>query len=296
MRAHSAARSSGNAARTHRTALSVPMSNVASHSSSSRASKPLMPTSTGPAALTSPCSTPHRSRSAANAAETSSALVRSARSADGVRASRSGERGQGLVEALPAPRQHGDPRALRGQALRRGPPHPLRAPAHGDGGVLQSEVHDRTVPARAWETRGMTQGHTITIEPSERRVQVIVGGETLADTAHAILLHETGLRTRYYLPREDVRMDLLMATDLQTTCPFKGDAQYWSGACRRPRAHRGRVELPRADRRPRGHRRTRVLLRRADGPADRGRGPGRATRLIGVTLHPGERDPARAGH
>jgi uncharacterized protein (DUF427 family) len=72
------------------------------------------------------------------------------------------------------------------------------------------------------------KGHTITTETTDQRVQVIVDGETLADTAHPVLLHETGLRTRYYLPRADVRMNRLVATDLQTTCPFKGDAQYWS--------------------------------------------------------------------
>ncbi|MGZ4691066.1 MAG: DUF427 domain-containing protein [Acidimicrobiia bacterium] len=74
----------------------------------------------------------------------------------------------------------------------------------------------------------MTSGHTITTERSAGRVRIIIGGETLADTSAAVLLHETGLPTRYYLPREDVRMDRLVATDLQTTCPFKGDAQYWS--------------------------------------------------------------------
>lgn len=74
----------------------------------------------------------------------------------------------------------------------------------------------------------MNSGHTITTEPAGARVQVIIGGETLADSSHAVLLHETGLPTRYYLPRDDVRMDRLVATDLQTTCPFKGDAQYWS--------------------------------------------------------------------
>ena len=74
----------------------------------------------------------------------------------------------------------------------------------------------------------MTSGHTITTEKADGRVQIVIGGETLADSSRAVLLHETGLPTRYYLPRDDVRMDRLVATDLQTTCPFKGDAQYWS--------------------------------------------------------------------
>jgi uncharacterized protein (DUF427 family) len=41
-------------------------------------------------------------------------------------------------------------------------------------------------------------------------------------------LEETGLPTRYYLPREDVRTDLLRPTSTETTCRFKGQASYWS--------------------------------------------------------------------
>lgn len=50
----------------------------------------------------------------------------------------------------------------------------------------------------------------------------------LAATDHPVTLEETGLPTRYYLPREDVRMDLLRPTSFHTTCPFKGEASYWS--------------------------------------------------------------------
>ena len=43
-----------------------------------------------------------------------------------------------------------------------------------------------------------------------------------------MLLFETGLPTRYYLPREDVRMDLLRPTSTRTYCAYKGEAAYWS--------------------------------------------------------------------
>ena len=52
--------------------------------------------------------------------------------------------------------------------------------------------------------------------------------QKLAESARPVLLDETGLPTRYYLPREDVRTDLLRPTDSHTTCPFKGEACYWS--------------------------------------------------------------------
>lgn len=74
----------------------------------------------------------------------------------------------------------------------------------------------------------MTQGHDITITPSRLHVEVAVNGEKLAESDRPVLLEETGLPTRYYLPREDVRLDLLRASDHETTCPFKGQASYWS--------------------------------------------------------------------
>lgn len=63
---------------------------------------------------------------------------------------------------------------------------------------------------------------------SSRRLQVLVGGEQVADSIRPLLLFETSLPTRYYLPFEDVRTDLLEASDTVTVCPYKGRARYWS--------------------------------------------------------------------
>jgi uncharacterized protein (DUF427 family) len=63
---------------------------------------------------------------------------------------------------------------------------------------------------------------------STRRVKVTIAGETVAETARPFLLFETGLPTRYYIPREDVRMDLLEPTDQTSRCPYKGIAKYWT--------------------------------------------------------------------
>lgn len=68
----------------------------------------------------------------------------------------------------------------------------------------------------------------IDILPSSRRVRIEIDGETVADTTHASFLYETGLPTRYYIPKTDVRMDLLTPTDTETACPYKGTARYWS--------------------------------------------------------------------
>jgi uncharacterized protein (DUF427 family) len=74
----------------------------------------------------------------------------------------------------------------------------------------------------------MTSGHTITTEPATEKVRVVHAGITIAESTRALVLYETGLPPRYYLPQDDVRLDLLEPTDFSTTCPFKGEASYWS--------------------------------------------------------------------
>ena len=74
----------------------------------------------------------------------------------------------------------------------------------------------------------MATGHTITITQGSAHVVVMLGGTKLAESDRPVLLDETGLPTRYYLPREDVRTDLLRPTQTHTICPFKGEASYWS--------------------------------------------------------------------
>jgi uncharacterized protein (DUF427 family) len=74
----------------------------------------------------------------------------------------------------------------------------------------------------------MTRGHTITIERGDRHVRVVHDGHVLAETDRALVLRETGCPARYYIPAEDVRLDLLTPSDTHTHCPFKGTASYWS--------------------------------------------------------------------
>ncbi|MPZ62460.1 MAG: DUF427 domain-containing protein [Propionibacteriales bacterium] len=63
---------------------------------------------------------------------------------------------------------------------------------------------------------------------SARRVRVEVDGVTVADSTSPRLLFETGLPTRYYLPKTDVRLDLLESSEKVTHCPYKGTTEYFS--------------------------------------------------------------------
>jgi len=70
--------------------------------------------------------------------------------------------------------------------------------------------------------------HRIATRPAGVRVQVKVKGEVIADTRDAVRLDEDGFPAVYYIPRKDVKMELLERTGHSSTCPFKGDASYYS--------------------------------------------------------------------
>jgi uncharacterized protein (DUF427 family) len=70
--------------------------------------------------------------------------------------------------------------------------------------------------------------HRVDVLNSSRHVQVKIAGEIVADTRRPRLLFETGLPTRYYFPKVDVRLDLLADSDTASRCPYKGVASYYS--------------------------------------------------------------------
>jgi uncharacterized protein (DUF427 family) len=77
--------------------------------------------------------------------------------------------------------------------------------------------------------RKTLRAHKITTRPSLRHVRVESrDGTVLAETQSAMELDETGLPTRFYIPRDDVRLELLTASETTSHCPFKGDATYFS--------------------------------------------------------------------
>jgi uncharacterized protein (DUF427 family) len=70
--------------------------------------------------------------------------------------------------------------------------------------------------------------HRIEIVHSSRHVQIEVEGAVIADSSNPYLLFEPPLPVRYYLPREEVRTDLLTPSEKTTVCAYKGRAAYWS--------------------------------------------------------------------
>jgi len=70
--------------------------------------------------------------------------------------------------------------------------------------------------------------HRVDTIKSRRHIEVIIDGVKVADTTQPYLLFETGIKTRYYIARQDVEMDLLTPTETQSICPYKGVASYYA--------------------------------------------------------------------
>ncbi len=70
--------------------------------------------------------------------------------------------------------------------------------------------------------------HHITVDEVGDVVRVEVDGTVVAESSRARVLREGAITPRYYFPRDDVKTEFLVATDNSSTCPFKGDASYWS--------------------------------------------------------------------
>jgi uncharacterized protein (DUF427 family) len=70
--------------------------------------------------------------------------------------------------------------------------------------------------------------HRIDVLRSSRHVRLELDGQPFAESYRPRLLFETNLPTRFYLPREDVRTELLRPSAKKTACAYKGEASYWS--------------------------------------------------------------------
>ncbi len=83
-------------------------------------------------------------------------------------------------------------------------------------------------PAGTFNFEPPAPGWALYLEPTPKRIRVVVGGETIADSRRAMLLHEGGQQPLYYFPPEDVRSEFLQPSDRHTHCPKKGDASYYT--------------------------------------------------------------------
>src|SRR2546421_5315524 len=83
-------------------------------------------------------------------------------------------------------------------------------------------------PAGTFNFEPPPPGRALYLEPTPKRVRVEVGGEVIADSRRAMMLHESGLQPVYYFPPEDVRSEFLVQSDRHTHCPKKGDASYYT--------------------------------------------------------------------
>ncbi|WP_260867299.1 DUF427 domain-containing protein [Streptomyces sp. SAJ15] len=70
--------------------------------------------------------------------------------------------------------------------------------------------------------------HRVEVAPGSQHIRVEIDGRLVAESRRPLLVHETGLPVRYYLPPDDVDLTLLEPTDSRTVCPYKGVASYWS--------------------------------------------------------------------
>lgn len=64
---------------------------------------------------------------------------------------------------------------------------------------------------------------------STRQVRIELEGTVLAQSSSPVLVFETGLPTRHYLNRSEVRFEHLHPSPTVTSCPYKGTTSgYWS--------------------------------------------------------------------
>jgi uncharacterized protein (DUF427 family) len=101
-----------------------------------------------------------------------------------------------------------------------------------DDPALEGRIVMRWEPFEWQEEDEPVMGHPhdpfkrIDVLRSDRHVRVQFGEVTLAESTRPMMLIETGLPVRWYLPRADVRMDLLMPSEKHTVCAYKGVASY----------------------------------------------------------------------
>jgi len=70
--------------------------------------------------------------------------------------------------------------------------------------------------------------HTVAETRLAHKVSASIDGQVVAESDDVIRVDETGAPPRLYFPRAAVKVDKLEPSDTRSTCPFKGEASYYS--------------------------------------------------------------------
>jgi uncharacterized protein (DUF427 family) len=70
--------------------------------------------------------------------------------------------------------------------------------------------------------------HRVDCLRTSRRLRVDVAGTTIVDSDQTVAVFETALEPKLYVPKFEVRMDLLVPSATTTFCGYKGSASYWN--------------------------------------------------------------------
>jgi uncharacterized protein (DUF427 family) len=68
----------------------------------------------------------------------------------------------------------------------------------------------------------------IKIRPAQGRVHVYFDDAEIVSSTRALELDEPGAPLRIYVPLEDIQPGILEMSETHTTCPYKGEASYYT--------------------------------------------------------------------
>jgi uncharacterized protein (DUF427 family) len=71
-------------------------------------------------------------------------------------------------------------------------------------------------------------GYIVFTMKSPKRLRIVVGSITVADTIDGLVMYESDHLPVYYFPMKDIKQEFLMASTTKTECPYKGEATHFS--------------------------------------------------------------------
>ena len=83
-------------------------------------------------------------------------------------------------------------------------------------------VEDEALPARLRDPY-----HRVDVHQSSRPVTVRVGDDVIAQCSRPVLVFETSLPVRAYVPRRDIVSGHMAQSPTTSVCPYKGEATHW---------------------------------------------------------------------